>query len=100
VLEVWTLDELVFQKHKVRLVTLEAAQARLRREGTRREPWQRADETVASHEGVETLESEGGAVLFRRSGERVSLLQASQRTRLRHACSSGLSRPRRDRSSG
>ena len=45
------------------------------RERTWREPWQRADESVANYEGVEALESDRGAILFRRSGERVSLLQ-------------------------
>ena len=79
-LEVWTLEppppeELVFQEHKVRAVPLEQAHARIRRERTEREPWQRADETVANLEGVEGLESDGGAVLYRRSGERISLLQ-------------------------
>ncbi len=68
-------EELVFQEHKVRAVPLEQAHARIRRERTEREPWQRADETVANLEGVEGLESDSGAVLYRRSGERISLLQ-------------------------
>jgi ribosomal protein S18 acetylase RimI-like enzyme len=74
-LEVWTLEKLVFQKHKARSVPAAQAQERIRAERTRREPWQRADETVANLEHVEGLESERGAVLFRRTGERVSLLQ-------------------------
>ena len=73
--EVWGLDELVFQEHGVRSVPAEQAQARIRRERTWREPWQRSDESVASYDGVEALEGDGGAILFRRSGERVSLLQ-------------------------
>jgi GNAT superfamily N-acetyltransferase len=36
----------------------------------------RADETVAKSTGVEGIASEDGALLFRRSGDRVSLLQA------------------------
>ena len=79
-LEVWTLEppppeELVFQEHKVRAAPLEQAHARIRRERTEREPWQRADETVANLEGVEGLESDSGAMLYRRTGERISLLQ-------------------------
>ena len=74
-LEVWALEPLVFRKHKVSSVPAERAQARIRAERTWREPWQRADESVANQENVEGLESEGGAILFRRSGERVSLLQ-------------------------
>ena len=76
-LEVWTLEGLVFQKHKARSVPVAPAQARIRAERREREPWQRADETVANLENVEALESERGALLFRRTGERVSLLQAA-----------------------
>ena len=75
VLEVWTLDGLVLQEHKVVPVALEQAQARIARERREREPWQRADESVAHSEGVEALESDRGAVLFKRSGDRISLLQ-------------------------
>ena len=73
-LDVWTLDELVAQSDYLpALVT--AVHERIRRERPGREPWQRADETVANLENVEALESEGGALLFRRTGQRVSLLQ-------------------------
>ena len=75
VLEVWTLDGLVLQEHKVAPVALEQAQARIARERREREPWQRADESVAHSEGVEALQSDRGAVLFKRSGDRISLLQ-------------------------
>jgi GNAT superfamily N-acetyltransferase len=73
--EVWTLEQLVGREHEFRPVPLEQAQARIGVERTWREPWQRADESVANYEGVEALESDRGAILFRRSGERVSLLQ-------------------------
>ena len=53
----------------------EQAQARIARERREREPWQRADESVADYEGVEALESDGSAILFRHSGDRMSLLQ-------------------------
>ena len=54
---------------------VEQAQARIARERRQREPWQRADESVAHYEDVEALESDRGTILFKRSGERVSLLQ-------------------------
>ena len=73
--EVWTLEQRVSRQHDVRSVPLEQAQARIARERRQREPWQRADESVAHYEGVEALESDRGAILFKRSGERVSLLQ-------------------------
>ena len=74
-LEVWSLGSLARRRHKARVVPLEQAHERIRRERTWREPWQRADESVANYAGVEALESDRGAILFRRSGERVSLLQ-------------------------
>lgn len=51
------------------------AQARIRAERREREPWQRSDESVANLESVEALESDRGALLFRRAGERITLLQ-------------------------
>ena len=76
VLEVWTLDGADFRGEGARAVPVEQAQARIRREQREREPWQRADESIAHLEDVEALESDRGALLFRRTGERVSLLQA------------------------
>ena len=74
--EVWALESRVAQPQEtVRSVPLEQAQARIARERRQREPWQRADESVAHYEEVEALESDRGAILFKRSGERVSLLQ-------------------------
>jgi ribosomal protein S18 acetylase RimI-like enzyme len=73
--EVWTLDRRASRQDAVRSVPLEQAQARIVRERRHREPWQRADESIAHYEGVEALESDRGAILFKRSGERASLLQ-------------------------
>ena len=73
--EVWTLEQRVSRQHDVRSVPLEQAQARIARERRQREPWQRADESVAHYDGVEALASDRGTILFKRSGERVSLLQ-------------------------
>ena len=75
-LEVWSLGELVLQEHKVRSVDVAAAQRRIRAARDEREPWQRADETVANLQDVEAIESDRAAALFRRTGERASLLQA------------------------
>jgi ribosomal protein S18 acetylase RimI-like enzyme len=76
VLEVWTLEPLVLQQHKVPAVPAEQAQALVARRRRDREPWQRSDETVANLENVEGLEGERGALLFRLTDGRVSLLQA------------------------
>jgi ribosomal protein S18 acetylase RimI-like enzyme len=74
-LEVWTLDTVSGDGGSARPVPLEQAQERIGRERTEREPWQRADESVANFDEVEALESEGGVVVFRSKGGRTSLLQ-------------------------
>ena len=76
VLEVWTLEGADFRGNGARAVPVEHAQARIRRERRDREPWQRADESVEHLEDVEALASDRGALLFRRTGEGISLLQA------------------------
>ena len=78
-------------------VTAERAQGRIRADRTGREPWQRADESVANYTGVGGLESGRGAVLYRQSGERASLLQVSRPTRAPRAAYSSRSRRRRRR---
>lgn len=75
-LEVWSLEPLVFQKHKARSVPAAVVQERIRAARREREPWQRADETVAKLEGLEGLANDAAAVVFRIAGERISLLQA------------------------
>ena len=74
-LEIWTLEDLGAEAHDAEPVPAEQAHGRIRADRTWREPWQRDDESVANYTGVEGLESARGAVLFRRSGERASLLQ-------------------------
>ena len=74
-LEVWTLDSVPGDGGAAQPVPLEQAQERIRRERQEREPWQRADETVAHLNEVEGLEGAGGAILFRTNGGRTSLLQ-------------------------
>ena len=74
-LDVWMLDSVPGDGGAAQRVHLEQAQERIRRERQEREPWQRADETVAHLDEVEGLEGGGGAVLFRTKGGRTSLLQ-------------------------
>jgi ribosomal protein S18 acetylase RimI-like enzyme len=76
VLEVWTLDGFDSREEGAVPVPLEQAQERIRRDRREREPWQRADESVAHLENVEALENDHGAVLYRRTDDRISLLQA------------------------
>ena len=78
-LEVWTLDVAPGDGLTARRVPLEQAQERIRRERAEREPWQRADESVANLDEVEGLESAGGAVVYRSKGGRTSLLQGVAR---------------------
>ena len=75
-LEVWTLDGVHFRGDSAGAVPVEQAQERIRRERREHEPWQRADESVAGLENVEALESDRGALLYRRTDDRISLLQA------------------------
>jgi ribosomal protein S18 acetylase RimI-like enzyme len=74
-LEVWSLEPLVAVGNYVP-APVATVHERIRRERRGREPWQRADETIANLENVDALESEHGAMLFRRAGARASLLQA------------------------
>jgi ribosomal protein S18 acetylase RimI-like enzyme len=78
-LEVWILDSVDSGGGPAERVTLGQAQERIRRERAEREPWQRADETIAHLDEVEGLESEGGAVVFRSKGGLTSLLQGVAR---------------------
>ena len=75
-LEVWTLEPLAFQKHSARAVEASVAHERIQAARREREPWQRADESLANLEGAEGLVSDRAAVVFRLAGDRVSLLQA------------------------
>jgi ribosomal protein S18 acetylase RimI-like enzyme len=73
-LEVWALDHIVAVSNFLP-APVTAAHRRIRAERTWREPWQRADETVANYADVEGLAGERGAILFRRSDDRVWLVQ-------------------------
>jgi len=62
--EVWTLSAELPQG-SAREVPAERAHARVRELRTAREPWQRADGTVANLEDARGLETDGGAAVFR-----------------------------------
>jgi ribosomal protein S18 acetylase RimI-like enzyme len=77
-LEIWEVEasnDVLLDSGSARNVAVESAQeaiARLRREP---EPWQRADEIVARLADVRALAVEDGAVLYRTSGGRASIVQ-------------------------
>ena len=79
--EIWTLERRVSRQHDVRSVPREQAQARIARERRQREPWQRADESVAHYEGVEGLESGRGAILSSATASASPSSRASPPTR-------------------
>jgi ribosomal protein S18 acetylase RimI-like enzyme len=58
-----------------REVTAAEAHARIRELWSRREPWQRADETVENYGDCRGLVTDDGATVYRRSGENLQLLQ-------------------------
>lgn len=73
-LEIWTVEGAGGDSSARAVTPGEAREtiARLRRE---REPWQRADETVAHVQDVRAVAVDGGAALYRVSGGRASILQ-------------------------
>jgi ribosomal protein S18 acetylase RimI-like enzyme len=71
-LEVWSLDGAPGTALPARS---EDAHAWIREHRSEREPWQRADGTLARLTGLEGLATEGGAAVARVSAGRVSLLQ-------------------------
>lgn len=75
-LEVWSLSgSFVLRRGKGGAADVEEVRGRIVRERTQREPWQRADETVARHDDVQAHQTDGAALLYRVAGGRVSLLQ-------------------------
>jgi Acetyltransferase (GNAT) family len=56
-------------------VPVDEAHARLREMRISREPWQRADGTVANYNDVHGLETDAGTAVYRQVGEHVQLLQ-------------------------
>jgi ribosomal protein S18 acetylase RimI-like enzyme len=72
--EVWSLPA-EEAPSAAREVTAAEAHARIRELRAEREPWQRADRTVANYDDVLGLETDTGAAVYRKLGEHVQLLQ-------------------------
>lgn len=76
--EVWSLptaeDE---DAHETRDISADEAQARIRELGSEREPWQRADGTLAHYADARGLATDtgAGAAVYRQPGENVQLVQ-------------------------
>lgn len=70
--EVWSLPLSATERTDAEDVPVEVAKTRIPRQ---REPWQRADATLANYDDLRGLVSERGAAVYRRSGENVQLLQ-------------------------
>jgi ribosomal protein S18 acetylase RimI-like enzyme len=73
-LEIWTVEG-AGGASRARTVAPEEARETIARLRHEREPWQRADETVARVPDVRALAVEGGAALYRFAGGRASILQ-------------------------
>jgi GNAT superfamily N-acetyltransferase len=72
---VWSLPLSTSEESEVEEVPAEQAHARIRELRTEREPWQRADESLAHYTDTRGLATAGGAAVYRQRGEHVSLLQ-------------------------
>ena len=73
-LEIWALDDLVSDRHKLPSLALDAALGR-----EERPPWQRADASVRRLEAVEAVGDEDGVVVYRVADGAASLLQCHAR---------------------
>lgn len=74
-LEVWSLPLAVGTAGAAREVPFAQAHERIRESRTGREPWQRADETLAHHDDLRGLETDAGAAVFRAGPAAVQLMQ-------------------------
>jgi ribosomal protein S18 acetylase RimI-like enzyme len=73
--EVWSLPLAVSERSEAEEASAEDAHARIRALRSGREPWQRADETLAHYDDARGLVTPAGAAVFRRSGDNVQLVQ-------------------------
>jgi len=73
--EVWSVPPAADDSAAAREVPADKAHARIRELGREREPWQRADETLAYYEDARGLATRDGAAVYRQTGEHVQLVQ-------------------------
>jgi GNAT superfamily N-acetyltransferase len=73
--EVWSLPLSVSERSEAADASVEEAHAHIRELQGSREPWQRADETLAHYGDARGLVTEQGAAVFRQPGENVQLVQ-------------------------
>jgi len=72
---VWSLPLSTSEQTEAKDVPADQAHARIRELRTEREPWQRADESLAHYSDAQGLATDAGAVVYRQSGENVSVIQ-------------------------
>ena len=74
--EVWSLPAVPDDaSDAAREVPSGEAHARIRELGSEREPWQRADRTLAHYDDARGLATDDGAAVYRQTGEHVQLVQ-------------------------
>ena len=73
--EVWSLPHVEGGESAARDVPAAEVQGRIRELSAQREPWQRADETVANYGDALGFSTDDCAALYRQPGEHVQLLQ-------------------------
>jgi GNAT superfamily N-acetyltransferase len=73
--EVWSLPLSVSERSEAEDATAEEARARIKELHAGREPWQRADGTLAHYADARGLVSAEGAAVYRQPGENVQLVQ-------------------------
>jgi ribosomal protein S18 acetylase RimI-like enzyme len=73
--EVWSLPAAAEGDSEATEVSAEDAHRRIRELRSEREPWQRADETLAHYGDTRGLVTDAGAAVYRQAGEHVQLAQ-------------------------
>jgi ribosomal protein S18 acetylase RimI-like enzyme len=73
--EVWSLPAAENGQSAMRESSAAEAHRRIRELGSGREPWQRADATLAHYDDVRGLMAEDGAAVYRQPGESIQLVQ-------------------------
>jgi GNAT superfamily N-acetyltransferase len=73
--EVWSLPAAEASDPQATEISADEAHMRIRELRSEREPWQRADETLAHYGDARGLVTDAGAAVYRQSGEHVQLVQ-------------------------